>query len=129
MDVERLLGEEIVDEFKELKKLDVGSDKHKMAVDSIMKLVDRKIELEKTQIEHDEKITSREAEQEIKEAQLKAEKRNNFAKNAIAVGTTVVTVGSGLLVAFVTLKYDEKGVFPTNIPGKQAISKFINKIF
>lgn len=48
--LETLLNEEIKDEFSEVSKLEVGSDKYKVAVDGLAKLCDRAIELEKIQI-------------------------------------------------------------------------------
>ena len=125
MNVENLLREEVTSELQELKKMELGTDKYKMTVDGTTKLMDRVIELEKIQMEHDEKVASREAENEIKQAQLKAEKRNNVAKHTIAG----ISVGVGAIVAGIGMYLDKNGYFPSNIPGKQALSKCIDKIF
>lgn len=127
MNVENLLREEVTSELQELKKMGLGTDKYKMTVDGATKLMDRVIELEKIQMEHDEKVASREAENEIKQAQLKAEKRNNLVKNGIALGTAIASIGLTLWGTKTCLEYDEKGVIPTTSIGKQFISKLLPK--
>ena len=47
MKVETMLHDEILNEFEELKKLEVGSDGYRAAVDGISKLLDRAIEYDK----------------------------------------------------------------------------------
>ena len=47
MSIETMLKDEIKDEMEELKKLTPGSEEHKIATDSVTKLYDRVIEMEK----------------------------------------------------------------------------------
>ena len=47
MKIETLLHEEIQDEFKNLKEMELGTEEYKTTVDGLAKLVDRAIEIDK----------------------------------------------------------------------------------
>ena len=72
--LETLLNEEIKDEFSEVSKLEVGSDKYKVAVDGLAKLCDRAIELEKFKSEQEFKREQHEVETRMKEEQMNYQK-------------------------------------------------------
>ena len=90
MNIEHLLHVEIEEELTELKKMQVGSDQYKTAVDGVSKLFDRAIELEKLDIEHQEKIKDREIDRELKLKQMSEERKDRSFKNGIAIGTFVI---------------------------------------
>lgn len=94
MSIKNLLKEEIESEFRELEKIEVGSDKYKSAVDGLTKLVDRSIELEKIEAERKDKIESREIENEIKLKQMADENKDRLVKNCL----TGVSIGSGIVL-------------------------------
>ena len=70
MNIETILHEEIVSEFKSLKGMEVGTEKHKTAVESIAKLMDRAIEMEKIGNEKEEKAENQRFEHDLKTKQL-----------------------------------------------------------
>lgn len=94
MSIKNLLKEEIESEFRELEKIEVGSDKYKSAVDGLTKLVDRSIELEKIEAERKDKIESRYIENEIKLKQMADENKDRLVKNCL----TSVSIGSGIVL-------------------------------
>ena len=47
MSIKNILTAEVVDELNELKKIQVGSDEHRQATDSVVKMVDRILDFEK----------------------------------------------------------------------------------
>jgi hypothetical protein len=55
MDFNKQLYEEIEDEFNRLRGIEVGSSEYKTTVDGLTKLVDKAIEIEKIDIENEEK--------------------------------------------------------------------------
>lgn len=67
MTIKQLLRKEIQEEIKNLEGVDKGSDSYKVMVDGITKLTDRLIDLEKNEVEREDK------EEKRKEAQAQAE--------------------------------------------------------
>ena len=56
-----LLESEISAEFKTLENMELGSDEYKSVVDGLTKLIDRSINLDKLDIDKEEKIKDRES--------------------------------------------------------------------
>lgn len=133
MSTKTLLEEEIQSEINEINKLDVGSEKHKAASEALAKLLDKYNELEKTEIEAQDKYDDREAEREhreaelaFKEKQLKHEKRDAIIKNIL---TSVTFVGGCALTIWgtkVSIKFEETGSF-TTIMGRGFVQKLLPK--
>lgn len=80
--VQELLSKEIKSEFEGLEDIEIGTDEYKTTVDGLTKLVDRTIELEKIQKEHERQVQ-----------QLAEEKKDHFVKNCITAGTAVLGIG------------------------------------
>lgn len=126
MSIKSLLDEEIRSEIEEISKIEVGSEKHKVSVDAIAKLLDKSIELEKLDAEAQEKYESRIAEQDLKREQIKNEKRDSIVKSVLT-GVSVIG-GFGLTVwgTCKSLKFEETGVV-TSIMGRGFIQKLLPK--
>ena len=133
MSTKTLLEEEIQSEIDEIRKLSVGSEAHKAASEALAKLLDKYNELEKTEIEAQDKYDDREAEREhreaelaFKEKQLKHEKRDAIIKNIL---TGVTFVGGCALTIWgtkVSIKFEETGSF-TTIMGRGFVQKLLPK--
>ena len=133
MSTKTLLEEEIQSEIEEIGKLEVGSDQHKAASEALAKLLDKYNELEKVEIESQDKYDDREAEREhreaerrLKEEQLKHDKRDALIKNVL---TGVTFVGGCALTIWGTktsIKFEETGSF-TTIMGRGFIQKLLPK--
>jgi len=66
MNIQKLLCSEIKDELTDLKGLALGSNEYKAAVDGIAKLADKAIELEKIDVDCEEKDKDREFANDLK---------------------------------------------------------------
>ena len=125
MSIQRLLREEIESEFKELSKITPGGDEYKVAVDGITKLMDRAIEMEKNEIDRQDRIDARDSENEFKTRQMEDEKKDRFVKNLL---TGVGTIG-GLVVtiwgAKKAWKFEETGTVASPV-GRSFINKLIS---
>ena len=125
MSIQRLLREEIESEFKELSKITPGGDEYKVAVDGITKLMDRAIEMEKNEIDRQDRIDARDSENELKTKQMEDEKKDRFVKNLL---TGVGTIG-GLVVtiwgAKKAWKFEETGTVASPV-GRSFINKLIS---
>ena len=119
-----LLRDEFRNEIKELGKLQIGSDEYKIAVDGVTKIADRLIEIDRLNMDFDDKVDSRELDKELKLKQMVEEKKDRKIKNAL----TVLTIGGNVLLVvwgtIYTIKFEESGTLTTS-----AGRKFVNKIF
>lgn len=126
MKIETLLHEEIVDEFGNLSKIEVGTDEYRTAVDGVAKLLDRAIELEKLDIETKREAENQEFEQQIKLEQMREDKKDRKVKNVL----TGVSIGAPLAVTIwgtlKSIKFEETGTI-TTIMGRGFIQKMLPK--
>ena len=121
-----LLNAEIEDEFERLGSLEVGSDKYKVAVEGLTKLVDRQIEMEKFIIEHEDKVNNQEKENDLKRKQMRNENVDRIVKN---VFTGVSVVGGIVLTVWGTYKsfeFEKEGSI-TTIMGRGFINRLLHK--
>lgn len=125
MSIQRLLKEEIESEFGELKKIAPGGEEYKIAVDGITKLMDRAIEMDKNEIERQDRIDARDSDNEAKMKQMEDEKKDRFVKNLL---TGVGTIG-GLVVtvwgAKKAWKFEETGTVASPV-GRSFINKLLS---
>lgn len=126
MSIYNLLRDEIHREVESLQKKDIGSEGYKEGVDGVTKLVDKVIEMEKMDLDAKLKTESREAETDLKEQQLKDEKRDRLVKNIISLVGIGATVGVTVWGTVVSLKFEETGSITTVI-GRGFINKLIPK--
>lgn len=126
MSIKTMLDEEIKAEIEEISKIEVGSDKHKVATEALAKLLDKTIEYEKLDAEMQERYESRKAENDIARKKIESEKHDSIVKNTI---TGVSVVGGFALTIWGTvksLKFEETGVV-TSIMGRGFIQKLLPK--
>ena len=125
MSIQRLLREEIESEFKELSKITPGGDEYRVAVDGITKLMDRAIEMEKNEVDRQDRIDARDSENELKTKQMEDEKKDRFVKNLLAgvgtIGGLVVTIWG----AKKAWKFEETGTVASPV-GRSFINKLIS---
>ena len=125
MSIQRLLREEIESEFKELSTITPGGENYKIAVDGITKLMDRAIEMEKNEIDRQDRIDARDSENEFKTKQMEDEKKDRFVKNLLAgvgtIGGLVVTIWG----AKKAWKFEETGTVASPV-GRSFINKLIS---
>ena len=121
---ETMLHEEIQNEFEELKKIEVGSDKYKTAVDGLTKLMDRAIEIDKLNVGAEERLDARNIDAELRQEQLEADVKDRKVRNAISLAGIVIPTAVTIWGTLKSLKFEETGTITTN-----AGRNFINRIF
>lgn len=126
MKFEHLLKEEIVSEVESLGKLELGTEQYKTTVDGVTKLVDRALEIEKIDIEAEERERSREIETNLKIQQIEDDRKDRKVKNGIAIGSTLLGVGVTIWGTLKTLKFEEEGTV-TTLMGRGFINKLLPK--
>ena len=121
---ETMLHEEIQSEFEELKKIEVGSDKYKTAVDGLTKLMDRAIEIDKLSVGAEERLDARNIDAELRQEQLEADVKDRKVRNVISLAGIVIPTAVTIWGTLKSLKFEETGTITTN-----AGRNFINRIF
>lgn len=127
MRIETMLKEEIENEFNELAKLEVGSDKYKATVDGLIKLVNQAHEFDKFEAELQEKIDARESETELKLKAAKDERFNRIVGHGINVLAVAVPAVITVWGTKVSLNFEKDGVVST-IMGKGFINRMLPKM-
>lgn len=137
MTIEALMQDVIMDELQQLKRMDVGSTEHKNAVDSVTKLVDKAIEMDKIQMDMEERTDNRKKEAEAKERQAELdrefkakqhedEKKDRLVKNCIAIGGIVIPAILTVWGTVQSFKFEKEGTV-TTIMGRGFVNKLLPK--
>ena len=126
MKVETILHDEILNEFEELKKLEVGSDGYRAAVDGISKLLDRAIEYDKLDAECNERSLNRGFEEDYKLQLAEDEKRDRRIKNGITIAGIVIPSVITIWGTIKSLNFEKEGTV-TTIMGRGFINKLLPK--
>lgn len=126
MNVKTLLDAEIKSEIENLSKVEPGTEEHKIAADALAKLLDKSIEIDKVDLEFQEKAESRDNDYAIKQKQIKDENRDRIVKNVL---TGVSMVGGFAITVWGTIKsieFEKEGTI-TTIMGRGFIQKLLPK--
>lgn len=110
MSVEKVLYEEVIDDYERLGEMDITSEEYAKAVASANSIVDRLNEMERIKIEREK---------------AKDEKRDRWIKNAITVGTFVIATGVTIW-ANVDSKRFELGNTQTTDAGKASTRRLLS---
>lgn len=124
MKIEDLLVDELDAQFEKLRTENLKPEEEKVTVDTLTKLMDRKIEMDRLHNECVEKAKARESEELIKRQQLEDEKKDRLIKNIISVAGITLPLLVTIWGTKVSLKFEEEGTFTT-----QAGRGFIQRLF
>ena len=127
MTMKTLFRDELENELKELSKLEVGSEQYKIAVDGISKLADKANEMDKIDIDNQDKAQIRANDYELRLKQIDDERKDRFVKNCL----TGVSIATGLGVAvwgtLVSMRFEKEDSF-TSLLGRKWVDKTISFI-
>ena len=126
MRIETALHEEIRKELDELGRLELGSDTYRATVDGVTKLMDRAIEIDKFNREHENNEENRELDKLIKFRQMRDERRDQNIKNVISVFAIAVPAALTVWGTIKSIRFEQEGTI-TTIMGRGFISKLLPK--
>ena len=137
MEIERHLREEIDTQISYLGGVDANTDEYKMRVDSVTKLLDRAIEMEKLAREHDDRVAAQQAENDFKVKQAQAEndlkvkqmeedRKDRKVKNIISVIGIALPLGVTVWGTLASFKFEETGTVTTPM-GRGFLNKLLPK--
>ncbi len=124
MSIKTKLHIEIEEGFDEINKMEIGTDKHKAAVDEIAKLMDRAIELEKIENDAKDKEETRENDKTLRLKQMEDENKDRLVRNCLTGASILSGIGVTVWGALKSWKFEETGTV-TSTAGR----KFINNLF
>lgn len=127
MEIQGLFNEEITRRCEELREMQVGSDEYKAAVDCLTKLADRAIEMEKVQMDANEKTADRMMRNGNEFDKRQDEKKDRIVQYCLRGVEVAIPVALTVWGTITTLKYDKEGVLPTTLMGRGFINKLIPK--
>lgn len=126
MSIKTQLEDEIREEFEALRKIEVGSDTYRATVEGLTKLVDRKIEMDKVEVDARERVIKRNDDNEFKEMQLADDRKDRAIKNWLTAATLVITTGTTIWGILKSLKIEFKdNEMITSTVGKELMKKVI----
>lgn len=126
VNVETLLYDEIATEFEKLSQLTPGSEEHKATADTLVKLMDRAIEIDKVDRDCAEKEEARKSEELLKQQQLEDEKKDRLIKNILSIAGIALPLLVTIWGTKVSLEFEKEGTF-TTIMGRGFINKLLPK--
>ena len=127
MEIQGLFNEEIKCQFDKLSELEIGSDDYKAVEECLTKLADRAIEMEKVQLDANEKTADRMTRNGIEFDKQQAEKTDRVVQYCLRGAEIAIPVALAIWGTITTLKYDKEGVLPTTLMGRGFINKLIPK--
>ena len=113
--IEHHLQSEIVAEFGELCRTDLNADDRKTTVDSLAKLIDRAVEMEKLEIERVEKAKAR-----------KEDRIDRLIKDGITILGIVIPTVVTIWGTVKSIEFEKEGTI-TTIMGRGFINKLLPK--
>lgn len=126
MRIEQILREEILNELEELGKCQLGNDEYKTRVDGATKLIDRAIEIEKLNIEQENKEKDRELDKTLKLQQMEEDRKDRKIKNVLTALGIGIPAGITVWGTLKTFAF-EKDENVTTLIGRGFINKLIPK--
>ena len=115
MRIDELLDEDLASEMEKLRTTPYDAKEYEVVADTVTKLMDRKIEMDKVK-----------SEQLFREKQLKDEKKDRLIKNIIGAAGVVLPLVVTIWGTKVSLKFEEEGTF-TTIMGRGFVNKLLPK--
>ena len=122
--IDTMLRDELQREFENLKDMKSGTEEHKVGIDSLTKLLDRAIEMDKLEADVQEKAENREVDISLKEKQMQEDKKDRFVKNCLTVISLIANVGLTIWGSCKSWKFEETGTI-TSTAGRE----FMKKLF
>ena len=128
-EIKEKLDKEIESELDALDEMEVGSEAYKITVDNVSKLIDKRNDMTKIELERMKQISNdlRETEKSDKEKEFdKYNRKNQLITHAITIGSIIIPVFVTVWGTYKTLKFEETGTV-TTIMGRGFINKLIPK--
>lgn len=126
MKVETELFGEIHSELGALKDIELGTEAYKTTVDGVTKLLDRAIEIEKLNIDHEDRVENLKQDADLKLMQMEEDRKGRWVRDAIAVAGIVIPTAVTIWGTLKSFEFEKEGTI-TTIMGRGFIQKLLPK--
>lgn len=126
MSINALLEVEIEDKLNKLNEMEPGTDEYKAAVDSITKLLDRVIEMDKFDSEREERLENRAHDEQVRVKAEENEDKKYKVDKIIAIGSIVIPAILTVWGTKASFNFEKEGTI-TTIMGRGFINKLLPK--
>lgn len=125
MSVKTLLEDEIEERLKELATVNSDDETYEKSVNGVTKLIDRKIEMDKLEIERIDKIDNKELDYDLKIRQLKEEKTSRWTRDI--TNWSNIVIGAGMFIGgfIASTNFEREGTFTTSA-GRQCVKRVLS---
>ena len=123
MEIKKNLIGEFDARLEDFGELDLKSDEYKKAVDNLTKIADRIIEIDKIEVEREKS----KVENNLKEQQMKDEKRDRIIQNVIEAFKVVGGFGFAAWGLKKSIEFEKEGTF-TTLGGRSIVNQLIKFI-
>lgn len=125
MNVKKSLECEIEKRFEEMDEVRSNAEEDKVAVHNLTELIDRKIEMEKLEIERIDKINNKELEYDLKMRQMKEDKTNRWTRDV--TNWVNLGLGAGMFIwgTIASINFEREGTFTTTA-GRNNIKRVLS---
>lgn len=124
MSIKHDLIEEFTNQLGEVGKMEVGTEKYKIAMDGVTKLADRIIEIEKCEAENDIADETRISNELSKSEELRIDKRDRIIRNTIEAVKVIGGFGLTAWAFVAAMNFEKEGVLTTE-GGKSALRSLL----
>jgi hypothetical protein len=97
--------DEVIDEFVEIGKMELGTEQHLKAIQAANSVVDRLNKAEEIKVER-EKLEIEKAKLEVEEQKLDHDKRNSLIRNILTGGTFIIATGVTIWANYDSKKFE-----------------------
>lgn len=128
-EIKEQLDSEISSKITDLTDIELGTDEYKNAVECLTKLIDKRNEIDKVDLEQEKYDLSERMERKRFEKEKELDeynKKDQLIKNIISISGIVIPVFVTVWGTYKTLKFEETGTV-TTIMGRGFINKLIPK--
>ena len=125
-ETETLFKQVIAKDLKDLEDLELGSDEYKAAVDGITKMADRLIEMNKIDLEFEDRLEAREKEEALRREEMKESRKNHRIQDGLTVLGIAVPAALTIWGTIKSFEFEKEGTI-TTIMGRGFIQKLIPK--
>ena len=126
MNIEELLDVEIKKNIKKLEKLEIGTKEYVNCIESIKMLLDKRIEVEKFNIEMEEKIDVNEKNISLQEKKIDIDNRNFIINTCLTITGIMVPTFLTIWGTKKSFQFEKEGTI-TTIMGRGFINKLLPK--
>lgn len=124
---ERVIMEEVIEEFQSINKMELGSEQHVKTVQAANSMMDRLHKVEELRIER-EKLELERSKIEVEEKKLSSDKKNSMVRNILTGASMIVFTGVTIWGYIDGKRFEADGFTMTNESGKSSERRLLSLI-